>query len=228
MCMWEVVPACPLCPHWVFRSIGWGLEGWHLVSTATSWMEMQSHQKNPIVFTMRGIHCGEAAEILHNLRNWTLISYPRANYCLWSVLRGRSSASSDVRAGVEGISCAGDQSWSESSAYRTLKTAPVCTKLSCSLKAASLAVSLMWCASAAPLNSHQLVGTNLQGVQLQSHWLCLKDGKTLLRGSKNWLLNCCLSSDPNVKADSAGSLHWHSPTWLLCPHQSLICFSWKL
>lgn len=64
--------------------------------------------------------------------------------------------SSEVNTGVEGISRAGDQSWSERSLYRTLKTASVCTKLSCSLKAASLAVSLAWCASATPFNSHRL------------------------------------------------------------------------
>lgn len=88
--------------------------------------------------------------------------------------------SSEVNTGVEGISHAGDQSWSERSVYRTLKTASVGTKLSCSLKAASLAVSLAWCASATPFNSHKLVGTNLQGVLLQSHWLCLNGGKTQL------------------------------------------------
>lgn len=75
--------------HWGCR------KGWHAsVSAATSQLKTQPHHTS-VVFMMRGIQCGEAAEILHNLGNWALVSYPWANYCLCGCLRG-SSMSSNV------------------------------------------------------------------------------------------------------------------------------------
>lgn len=49
------------------RLRGW--KGWHApVAAATSWLKTQPHHTS-VVFMMRGIQCGEAAEILHNLGN---------------------------------------------------------------------------------------------------------------------------------------------------------------
>lgn len=151
------------------RLRGW--KRWHAsVSAATRRLKTQPHHTS-VVFMMRGIQCGEAAEILHNLGNWALVSYPCANYCLCGCLRG-SSMSSNVNQSWRGIFPTGDQSQDERSVYTTPKIAAVCAKSSCLIKAESFEGDLLWCASSAPLSDEAKLKPFRLGVQLQSQWLC--------------------------------------------------------
>lgn len=153
--MWLYLPLLS-CDYWGCKSIGC------ILLERMAWPCAHRHKLNEnadssykdIVFTVRGIHCDKAAEILHNLGNWTLVSFPCANYSLWSVLRQRS-LSSDVNQRWVGFS----PLVTSAGVYRTLKTASVNAKSSCSIKAASLVVSLSRCATVAPFSSHKLVGS---------------------------------------------------------------------
>lgn len=138
-----VVPACSslsplgLQEHWlgfVRKDSTWCLQ------PPAEWK--QSHQKNPL-FSQWG-----ASTVVKQLRFCIIWGTESLSPTLVLIIafgvfwEGGQWLLSER---VEGISHIGDQSWRESSMYRTLKTASVWSKLSCSLKATPLAVSMTVC-----------------------------------------------------------------------------------